>query len=117
MCLLLEAPRCPGAAGGGGGGGGVCRESPAADLSVKARAVMDGTYGDDECVRHAWNSTMLPLKSQECKESICAQKDVEPDETCVAFLLYSAPISAAALKAAVCPPHSAGIQILTECCI
>lgn len=30
-------------------------------LSVKARGVMDGTYGDDEYVRHAWNSTeMLP---------------------------------------------------------
>lgn len=30
-------------------------------LSVKTRAVMDGTCGDDEYVRHAWNSTeMLP---------------------------------------------------------
>lgn len=51
---------------------------------------MDGTYGDDEYVRHAWNSTMLPLKSQECKESKSAQKNVKADETNVAFWSFSA---------------------------
>lgn len=78
---------------------------------------MDGTYGDDEYVRHAWNPTMLPLKSQECTESKSAQKNVKADETNVAFWSFSALFSTAARNAAVCPPYSAGIQILTECCV
>lgn len=91
-------------------------------LSVKARALIDGTYGD-EYVRHVWNAKeMWPYSHCNVCCSVKAlyvhnNLRVQIKEMFLSHPFCSALGSAAAWNAVVCPLYSAGIQILTECCI